>query len=296
MTDPRRPLHDLTDEEFERELADVKSRLSFPDTPDLAGAVRYATAARPQTPSTRVRAIGPFPLRRFLAAAVIALVAIAAALVLFDGFRTTVADLFGIRGVRITIQGDDPTPTLPASIQAPSGTPIGANLLLGERMTLDQAAAATTFPISVPTALGSPDEVYVRRLPDGNLMVSLLYHPRDDLPETAETGAGALLMQFSTTKPVEYIGKEIGDGNRMTFFTIKGKTAIWIDGAHTLTLLPDPSRGCCDDLGRQAGNVLLWESDGEMTFRFESALDRSEAIEIAESVLVSEATPVLGGN
>jgi hypothetical protein len=130
----------------------------------------------------------------------------------------------------------------------------------------------------------------VRRLPDGNLMVSLLYKPRTGLPETAETGAGALIMQFATSQPVNYLGKQVAEGDQLSFEHVHGEDAIWIDGAHTLALLTDPSRGCCDDTERAAGNVLLWEQ-GDQTFRFESTLTKDEAIAIAESVHLLSATP-----
>jgi hypothetical protein len=73
---------------------------------------------------------------------------------------------------------------------------------------------------------------------------------------------------------------------------VNGHRGVWIAGSHNLTLLPDPSRGCCEET-RSAGNVLLWEQDG-LIFRLESALSHKEAIAIAESVAIPQATPAAG--
>lgn len=291
MVEPNLPLHNLTDSDLDQALADLGTRLAFPPTPDLASAVRRAMTEQPRPPVAPIRR---FPVRRILVAAAIVILALVAALILADGFRTTVADLFGVRGVRITIERDEATATATASQPQPA-TPVGPNLLLGQRLSLAEAQRQVDFPIGIPSDLGNPDEVYLRRLSDGTLMVSLLYQPRPDLPETAETGAGALIMQFETKQPVSLLGKQISEGEQLSFVNVDGKDAVWINGAHTLALLTDPSRGCCDDTDRAAGNVLLWEH-GDQTMRFESALTRAEAIAIAESFRYGVATPVSDAN
>lgn len=285
MVEPSHPLHQLSDQELDRALTELGTHLAFPPNPDLANAVRRHVTALPRPP---VAPIHRFPIRRALVAATIVILALIAALILADGFRSTVADLFGVRGVRITIDKNEPTAT---TLATQSATPIGPNLLLGQRVSLDEAQQLVDVPIGIPADLGNPDEVYLRRLSDGTRMISLLYHPRPGLPETAETGAGALIMQFATRQPVTYLGKQIAEGNQLSFVDVRGQDAIWIEGAHTLALLTDPSRGCCDDNGRAAGNVLLWER-GNQTLRFESALTRDEAVAIAESFSFGVETPI----
>jgi hypothetical protein len=305
---PRNPFARLTDEELERALADLGAHLTFPTTPALAAAVRTEVARGPAA-----RRVGPtpFPVRRVLAAAAVVLLAVVAALALSSGFRSTVADFFGIKGVRIVIERETPTPTATATgtaaatpIASPSAatptatptaaaTPIGTGLLLGRQVTLDEARAGVPYPLQVPTLprLGQPDEVYLRTLPDGNRMVSFIYLPAPGLPETEQTGVGALLMQFKGRDDVPYIGKSISEGYAMEEVEVNGEPGIWIAGSHQMTLLPDPSLGCCRGPTRSAGNVLLWEQDG-ITFRLESALDEDAALAIAESVAVpTEATP-----
>jgi hypothetical protein len=187
-----------------------------------------------------------------------------------------------------------PVATPVASPRA-EATPVGTGLLLGRRVTLAEAQAAAPYRIHVPATerLGEPDEVYLRTLPDGNQMVSLIYLPAPRLPETEETGVGALLMQFEARDNVEYLGKQIAEGSGDFGARLNGQRAVWIAGSHNLTLLSDPSRGCCEEPTRTAGNVLLWEHDG-LIFRFESSLPRAEAIAIAESVVIPTATPQAG--
>ncbi len=303
MAEPRNPFADRTEAEVEQELTDLGARVAFPPTPDLTAAVRDAIEAAPSTPPAEVRR---FPVRRVLAAAAVVLLALVASLILSGGFRSAVADLLGVRGVRIVIERETPTPTATTTpLATPVGTPVaspqaeaapvGTGLLLGRRVTLAEAQAAVPYEIHVPTRsdLGEPDEVYLRTMPDGNQMVSFIYLPAPGLPETEETGVGALLMQFEARDNVEYLAKQVSEGNASFGIRVNGHPGVWIGGSHNLTLLPDPSRGCCAEGTRSAGNVLLWEQDG-VIFRLESALSEDEAVAIAESVVIPVATPRAG--
>src|SRR5262249_26233191 len=118
MAEPRTPFAGWSDDEVERALSDLGGRLAFPPTPDLAVAVRGATARPPSVSRGEMRR---FPVRRVLAAAAIVLLALAAGLVLSGGFRSTVADWLGVRGVRIVIERE--TPTAPATMVAPTPSP-----------------------------------------------------------------------------------------------------------------------------------------------------------------------------
>lgn len=303
MAEPRNPFAGRSDAELEHDLIELGAGIAFPPTPDLRHQVRSAIAVAPERAEVR-----RFPVRRLLAAAAVVVLALVAALILLDGFRSTVADFLGVRGVRIEFVRDTPTATTvpvttpagtptvtPAASPQPAATPVGTGLLLGQRVTLAEAQAAVRYRVQVPAlaSLGAPDEVYLRTLPDGNRMVSFVYLPEPGLPETEGTGAGALLMQFEARENVEYLGKQISEGNAVTGLLVDGERAIWIEGSHNLTLLPDPSRGCCAEPPRTAGNVLLWEQDG-LIFRLESSLPRKEAVAIAESVAVPPATPGAG--
>jgi hypothetical protein len=302
MAEPRNPYAGWSDEEMERELGELGRRLAFPPTPDLAVAVRGATTRR--TPVGRGEA-RRFPVRRVLAAAAIVLLALVAGLVLSGGFRATVADFFGIRGVRIVIERETPAPTATVGVPATpaaspvaspraEATPVGTGLLLGRQVTLAAAQAAVPYTIHVPTlgSLGEPDEIYLRTPPDGNTMVSFLYLPATGLPETEQTGVGALLMQFEARDDVGYIAKVVAFDTTVLDVDVRGRHGLWIAGTHQMLLLTDPSAGCCGG-SRSAGNVLLWEQDG-LTFRLESSLGQNDALAIAESVAALRATPPAG--
>ncbi|MGH2557617.1 MAG: hypothetical protein ACRDJH_01025 [Thermomicrobiales bacterium] len=276
----RRRLASLPDAELERALRRLGRHVAFPATPDLASSVRARIAQRPVDQPARVAWFTP--RRALAAAAVLLLFLLAAALAVLPGARDAVADLFGVRGITITIERDD-EPT-PIPIPAPAVSPVGPDLSLGREVTLTEARATAPFTIHVPdpTTYGEPDEIYLRTLPDGNIMVSLIYHPAPGLPEAEETGVGALLMQFEAREDVNYIMKGVFEGGgdaRPT--TVNDTDGWWVSGASRIVLLDDPSAACCP-FDRPSANVLLWEEDG-LTFRLESSLTQSGAIALAES-------------
>ncbi len=209
-----------------------------------------------------------------MAAGLAAVLLAGAVLALVPGVRTAVADQLGVRGIRIVFV-DDVTPT-------PAASPVGPNLLLGQRLTLAEARQRVSYAIHVPATLGEPDEVYVREVAGGT-MVSLLYHPRPGLPEAAETGVGALLMQFEAREETEVLLKKASFDAPSVPVQINGEAGYWVIGPSSLVIDPDPSLGFDDQPGRPSANVLLWEQDG-LTFRLESALSRSEALAVAETV------------
>lgn len=301
-----------SDAELERALRDLGRRIAFPPTPDLARAVRRrigeAPAERPgRVPSALERltawlagpGFGASP-RRAIAVAVLALVILGATvLALVPGARDTVAGWFGVRGIRIVFVEETPTPaptpTAPRStpVASPTPAPLGSNLLFGERMTLEEAQARVSFPILVPdpALLGSPDEVYLRRRSDGD-MVSLVYYPRPGLPAAAETGVGLLLVQFEAPENAFFMEKGVAPSNEVEGVVVNGDEALWLGGAHYLLIAPDPSLEGREGAPttRTAANVLLWDEDG-VTFRLESELSMAQAIELAEG-MAPPATPV----
>lgn len=276
MTDLSR-LANLSDRQLEQALVDLGHAIDFPRTPDIAGAVstRLEAAPAPTHEPANVRFLTPW--RAVAVAAAVILLVLGAALLGLPDFRHTVADRLGVRGIKITFE--DKTPT-------PSASPVGNALLLGHRVTLEEAKVAVPFTLKVPTlpGLGEPDEVYVRTLPDRQPMVSFLYYPSDILPNTAETGAGALLMQFETETDAEYLTKEIA-GGYMIDTTVNGDTGYFASGPSNLIIAPDPSQSSCcgPSTSRPSGNVLIW-SHGDVTYRLESGLDAPDSVKIAESL------------
>jgi hypothetical protein len=273
----------LPDQELERVLIDLGHAVEFPPTPNVAGAIRARLEAEPATQATfdgkdKARFLKPW--RAVAVAAAVILLFLGAALIGLPNFRPAVADHLGVRGIKITFE--DKTPT-------PAASPVGDSLLLGNRVTLDEAKAAVGFDLKMPTlpGVGEPDEVYLRTLPDGQPMVSFIYYPSDALPETEETGVGALLMQFETNVDIPMMGKAISNGGEMFAVDVGGERdqGYFISGPSNFIMSLDPSQiSCCDSqYSRPSGNVLLWSHD-PVTYRLESSLDSVDSVGIAESL------------
>jgi hypothetical protein len=285
MAETRR-LASLPDAELERALRRLGRRIEFPTTPDLTSAVRARIAEQPAPRPGRL--LWFTPRRSLAAAAAILFFLLAAALAVFPGARDAVADLFGVRGIQISIERDEEPTPVPTLVATAAASPVGPDLSLGRQVTLQEARTLAPYEIHVPNpaAYGEPDEVYVRNLPDDNTMVSLIYYPAPDLPEAEETGVGALLMQFEAREDVNYIMKGVFEGGGYTTPTELGDgDAWWVYGATRIVLLDDPSAPCCP-AGRPSANVLLWEQDG-LTFRLESDLTMSRATTLAESIAMT---------
>lgn len=312
MTSPHHPDDGpLAVDDLAAALAGLRGGVAFPPTPNLASAVSSVilsgaknldAASRPgSVETTRPFLLVPRPL----AYATLALVLLLGAALSFSGdLRSAVADRLGLPGIRIELVDETPTadPTPPSLIPPAEGSEghssspvsVGSTLLLGEPTGLAQAQAAVPYVIRLPLALGAPDEVYLRRLTDGP-MVAVVYLARPGLPSAAETGVGALLMQFPAGPDSADIAKKVlfGEGREpsgsLTEVDVDGQPAYWITGASELTILEDPSASYRDDPSRPSANVLLWAAGG-ITYRLETALPLTDALALAESLAPAEGT------
>jgi hypothetical protein len=273
---------------LERELALLTGRVAFPATPDMATAVRARLAAEPRTAPIVDLAGGRVRRRPWLyAAAAILVLALIASLTL-SSVREAVADWLGVPGIRIEFGDDadqDAETPLPSASPEPSPSP-QPDLDLGEEVSLATASTHVVFDIAAPDAqlVGEPDAVYVRLLPDGERMVSLVYFADERLPRAAETGVGLLIMQFRAAEEVQYMIKSIMGPEDPILTTVDGGRGYWAEGASSLMILGDPSRTCCPGSARPSANVLIWQKDG-ITYRLETALSFAEAKAIAESMI-----------
>jgi hypothetical protein len=294
----RLPLAGLSDSDLEQRLIDLGPWL-YPTTPDLATQVRQqlesesvGSSLTPQPATHEVggagdeerswgeglgsRAVRP---TLWLLAAVL-LIAIAGGLVLFPEARNAIADRLGLQGVQIRWVDEVPTP---------EPSQVGAPLLLGRPVTIDEAQAAVDFPVRVPTAPGfeAPQEIYLLDQDQG-AMVSFVYPAGPELPASDETGVGALLTQFQGEAERGLIEKGLPDDGaqqtQLQAVTVGGEPGFWISGApHGFFFVCYDVGECRQERYRLAGNVLLWEQDG-VTLRLESSLSHEDALAIAESV------------
>jgi hypothetical protein len=204
--------------------------------------------------------------------------------VLFPEARNAIADRLGLPGVSSRWVDEVPSP---------EPSQIGAPLLLGRQVTLDEAQAAVDFPVRIPTATGlnAPDEIYLLDQ-DKGAMVSFVYPAAPGLPASDETGVGALLTQFRGEADRGLIEKGLPDdgpqATNLDAVAVSGEPGFWISGApHGFFFVCYDVGECRQEQYRLAGNVLLWEQDG-VTLRLESALSLKDALAIAESVPAPE--------
>ncbi len=270
--------------DVERALTEVASTLDWPADVDVAAAVgdRLRTETQPSglrrwPRDAGRRALRPSrwersPWQLAAAAAVAALVLFSAVLALSPGARKAVAEWFGLRGIEIR--------QTPASPRAPTRT-VGEGLDLGRPVAISAAERIAGFRVRLPQALGPPDAASVRPLSVAGNEVFLVYGSRPGLPESSESGVGALLSEFRGELHTATIRK-VAPFTQVSFVRINGNPGFWIEGAHDVVYL-DQDRNPVEATFRLAGSVLIWEQDG-LTFRLESALPLKRALEIARSV------------
>lgn len=240
-------------ERVEARLTDLASAIEWPRTPDLRPAVRSGIVLWRRRRRRQLRLL---------------MIAAALAVVLIGGAAG--AAYIELRGA--TIQT---VPTLPSPAPTRSGA-IGSRLDLGARYTsVGAAEQAAGFRALVPASLGQPDEVYFRRSPDA---LTLVYHPRSDLPATSDPEVGALVMEARASVDRRSFGKLVGPGARLEPVTVNGGSGFWISGApHGFFFY---ASGDNVDQFRLAGDVLIWNQAG-LVVRIESALDEPKALAVA---------------
>lgn len=221
-----------------------------------AVAERVAVLPRADLPeAVLARLDEPSRTRRRWTAAVAALATLVAGLALSPQVRAFAADLLAVAGIEVSDTEPDsaPVPEQPLPSSRPSD--------------LEQAAAAASFPISVPATLGDPDLVTVV---DRGRVVSMTW--RDGT---------VVLDQFDgTLGPV--FSKQVGNLS-VVRLDVAGSPGAWIPGPHDL-LYVDRAGEVVSATARLAGRTLIW-GDGAVTFRLEGThLTRREALAIARSL------------
>jgi len=263
-------------ESWENRLRAAAQGMTYPPTPDIAGAVRQRLERAPRgSPKWRLALV--------IATVVLALLA---GLLSVPSVRAAVLEFLQIGAIRIILPAPTitPTPTLPV-IATPGRTPlptltlppsptlrdlIALDDLQGET-TLEAAIQKASFTLQLPTypaELGQPDRVFVQDM--GGAMVILVWTGKDN-PEKAE------LVLFEIA-PGSWAGTK-GAPRTLESTRVNGREAAWAEGPYMLNL----TNGNTDMRRLIAGHVLIWEVDG-VTYRLESNLELSQAIKIAESL------------
>jgi hypothetical protein len=245
--------------DLDRALRDLGEHLDYPAAPHLATAVRRRLA----------EPAGVVPRRRVVVSSATAAVLFALSVLGFWApAREAVADLFGLRGVLFS---REPSPVRP-----------GEGLQLGQTVSLDEARGRVDFPLRIPSRFGAPDAVHVDEAAP-ETVVSLVYRPRDTLPEVRSTGVGLLLSQFRGRFDAAVMGKFLGPGSVVEAVSVDGHRGFWLPEPAHVVLYLDRQGDIREDTARLTANVLLWEADG-VIHRLESRLGKDEMLTIAASV------------
>jgi hypothetical protein len=193
------------------------------------------------------------PVAIALAAVVLAL---AAALALSPGARTSILRFFHLRGA--TIERVEELPPLR------TGTALG----LGRRVTLAEAQAAVSFPVRVPQ--GERPERVLLDESIGRGAVSLVWCcPRIVLTELRGDA-------------LAFVEKQVGPDTTVEPLVVDGRRGVWVAGpAHAVIFRDELGRIVAEP--RLARNVLLWE-DGAVTLRLEGNITRARALAIARRI------------
>ena len=258
----------MSDEQLVERLGALGDLITWPPTPDLAGAAAATIREERAAPSLVAPRLS-LPSRRrtllVLAAALLALVgaALAARLVVELG------------AVTVDVLPGRPT-SLPTQVVTPDD--------LGREIELGDAAGIAGFPPTLPAALGPPARVWVDETRVGAepgesaVRIVTAWHPTSDLARIPGTDAGAVLMQFEGSW--EVASKQLSaETNRYGTVIVDGREAFWTTGEHELQLVS----GVTVRRLLVTGNVLIWQDAG-FTFRLETLLGKRESIRIAETV------------
>lgn len=252
MTDGSRAIESM--------LYRLGEQIDWPEHPDQVPAVLRRLSA-PTRPQRRLRWVS-------VTAAIILIVA--SVFLLSPGARQAVADLLGVAGIEVRFDpGMEP--------------PVGAELDLGEVVTLEEAQTAVDFDLSLIDSLGQPDAIYLSPRPSEG-RVSMVWRGDETLPAAGEADVGLIHSQFELDLAEnELFVKSVRPENGVRAVDIAGILGLWIDGApHTITY-EDAAGKVVEEETRLAGNVLIWERAG-VTHRIETTLPLQQALALARSI------------
>lgn len=240
--------------ELEQALTELGAQIAWPPTPRL----RVETGVVIPVPAERHGRGWGRPLA--VAAAVVLIVA---GLLAFAPTRDAIA---GFLNLHTTIQ------RVP-KLQTPSPRP-GQSLGLGAPVTLAEARTRVAWRVSVPSALGEPDQVYLALPPIGPSggEVTLFYQRGRVLVTEAR---GSVNEQF--------FGKTVGPGTTIENVDVNGHAGWWISGEPHGFVFIDGNGNPYFDTLRLATNTLIFDDNGTV-IRIEASISKQQAVGIAGSM------------
>lgn len=283
MHEPRDP---MTIEQLESGLGDLGAAIAYP-RPSSGFAGRVTARLEAATPAIAPPAVdeqqAPWwrrlvpdgrPLRRsvVLAVALLLILAVAAA-----------AIGLGVPGIRILFAPPPTTRPVPTAAP-PSGVSLewlGTRVGLGEAVPFEDAErlAGLTARLPADPGFGRPDATFVN---DG--VITLVWASGPRLPPTWTPGMGLLITELRGAVERGLFEKQLaGDRTTVERVTVDGHPGYWITGEpHSLVYRARDGKIVAESR-RTVGDALVW-SDGEVTFRIETALGRDAALAIARGI------------
>ncbi len=258
-------------EQLENALIRAGKSITYPATPPLAARVRAGLQVAPR------RALS---LPRWAVVIATAIIVAIGLLIAFPAARDVLAQILGLRTVRIIFVTPTPTPTITATPNpsvTPAATPLPTLTPTPRAQccetTLADARARTQFKILLPPS-ESPTRVYLQNLPNfGNAQQIILVVGDPSAP------------RFTLYEATNFLyGKMVSGGTIIEETQVKGQRALWLSGApHLLVYLDAKSQPQFEGERTVSANTLAWEI-GDVTYRIETTTSKEEAIRFAESL------------
>lgn len=243
-----------SDEQLKKRLRYLANDLQFPETPEIADAIRSNL-----TPLRRGVSLGWYAVGLM-------------SLVLILGFtpsaRAAMWQLLDTVGIDVRF-GDEQGQDTELDLLDSSA--------FGSPTTLTEAEAAFGQPLQFPTHVlpEEPDAVYLLEQNSGLISVTFVYAATDDIPALHDSNVGAILTQIVAPADSPYLAKTVLPTSGGTHVEMPDGPGYWIENGQ-LSLEPS-------GVTRPSANVLIW-LDSMVAYRLESLLDMNTSLQIAASL------------
>ena len=244
---------------IEQALVELANHIDWPEPAHETLDLRHGVTAPPATRRYR-----------WVPATAILLIVLVSLLLFSPGARQAVADLLGVAGIEITFDPD------PAVV-------VGSELDLGEAVTLEEAAQAVSFELSIPNGLDEPDGVFLSDRPSSG-RVSMVWEGSEALPAAGDSGIGVVYSQFALelAEDADFV-KSVHPDTAVRAVEVGRAIGLWIEGAPHVISYEDAAGNRVEEETRLASNVLMWESEG-VTHRLETTLGLGPTLALAGSL------------
>ena len=245
---------------IEQALIELANHIDWPEPADQALDLRSRLEASPRMRTGH----------RWIPVTALILILVASLLLFSPTAREAVADLLGVAGIEIRFDPD------PAEVA-------GREMNLGEPVSLEEAAEAVDFELSVPEDLGPPDAVFLSDRPSSG-RISMVWESDETLPASGDTGIGVVYSQFALelAEEADFV-KSVMPDTSVRAVEIGRAIGLWIEGAPHVISYEDGAGNRVEEETRLAGNVLMWERDG-VTHRLETTVGLVPTLALADSL------------